>query len=112
MQFRVVSSLEGEQLEALIVPVFKEGDAASNTPADLRGTVEWVAREHGDTKLFAPITHLQSNGDGSTRLIVVNAGKRAEMDIARAWQFAGASRSSSSQTRSIRRKRCRARSRA
>lgn len=90
MQFRVVPSLEGEQLDALIVPVFKEGDAASNTPADLRGTAEWVAKEHGETKLFTPITHLQSNGDGSTRVIVVNAGKRADMDVARAWQFASA----------------------
>jgi leucyl aminopeptidase len=90
LQFRVVSSLEGEHLDALIVPVFKEGDAASNTPADMRATAEWVAKEHGDTKLFAPITHLQSNGDGSTRLIVVGAGKHAELDVARAWQFVSA----------------------
>ena len=88
MQFRVVPSLEGEHLDALIVPVFKEGDAASNTPADIRSTAEWVAKENGDTKMFAPITHLQSNGDGSTRLIVVASGKRADFDVARAWQFA------------------------
>ncbi|HUP83923.1 MAG TPA: leucyl aminopeptidase [Candidatus Limnocylindria bacterium] len=86
----MVSSLEGEHLDAVIVPVFKEGDAAGNTPADIKGTAEWVAKEHGDTKLFAPITHLQSNGDGSTRLVVVGAGKRVEMDVARAWQFASA----------------------
>ena len=92
MQFRVVSSLEGEQLDAVIVPVFKEGDAASNTPADVRATAEWVAREHGDTRLFGPITHLQqaANGGSSTRLIVVAAGKRAELDLARAWQTASA----------------------
>ena len=89
MQFRVVSSLEGEQLDALIVPVLKEGDAASNTPADIKGTAEWVAREHGDTKMFAPITHLQSNGDGSTRMIVVGSGKRADFDVARAWLAPG-----------------------
>jgi leucyl aminopeptidase len=59
LQFRVVSSLEGEQLDALIVPVFKEGAAASND-------------------------------DGSTRMIIVGSGKRAEFDVARAWQFASA----------------------
>jgi leucyl aminopeptidase len=92
LQFRVVSNLEGEHLDALIVPVFKEGDAASNTPADMRATAEWVAREHGETKLFTPITHLQqsANGGSSTRLIVVAAGKRAELDVARAWQTASA----------------------
>ena len=90
MHFRVVSSLEGEQLDALIVPVFKEGDAAGNTPADIKATAEWVAREHGDTKMFAPITHLQSSGDGSTRMIVVGSGKRADFDVARAWQFTSA----------------------
>ena len=90
MQFRVVSNLEGEHLDALIVPVFKEGDAASNAPTDIRATAEWVAREHGDTNMFAPITHLQTSGDGSTRLIVVGSGKRADFDVARAWQFASA----------------------
>jgi leucyl aminopeptidase len=84
----VVSNLEGEHLDAVIVPVFKEGDAAGNTPADIKATAEWVARENGDTKMFAPTTHLQSNGDGSTRLIVVGSGKRADFDVARAWQFA------------------------
>jgi leucyl aminopeptidase len=90
LQFRVVSSLEGEHLDALIVPVFKEGDAASNTPADVRDTAAWVAREHGDTKMFAPITHLQSSAESSTRLIVVPAGQRADFDVARSWQFASA----------------------
>ncbi len=91
MQFRVVSSLEGQPLDALIVPVFKEGDAASNTPADVRGTAEWVARENSENTLFAPITHFQqTGGDGSTRLVVVGAGKRAELDLQRAWQIVSA----------------------
>ncbi|MEP7360620.1 MAG: leucyl aminopeptidase [Chloroflexota bacterium] len=91
MQFHVVSSLEGEHLDALIVPVFKEGDAANNAPADMRANAEWVAHEHGDTKMFGPLTHLQQASDGSsTRLIVVPAGKRAEFDVARGWQTCSA----------------------
>ena len=34
LQFRTVSSLDGDQLDAVIVPVFKEGDASDSTPAD------------------------------------------------------------------------------
>ena len=91
MQFRAVSSLDGERLDALIVPVFKEGDAAGNTPPDLRATAEWVARENSEHKLFGPITHLQeADQGGSTRLVVVGAGKRAEFDIGRAWQVVSA----------------------
>jgi hypothetical protein len=35
LQFRVVSSLEGQPLDALSVP-YSRGDAVSNTPADVR----------------------------------------------------------------------------
>ena len=52
MQFRTVAAPEGAQLDALIVPVFKEGDAASGTPAADRETAEWVAREQGSPKIF------------------------------------------------------------
>ena len=91
MQFRVVSNLEGEHLDAVLVPVFKEGGAASNTPDELRGTAEWVARENDESKMFAPLTHLQQSSDGaSTRLVVVPAGKRADFDVARAWQMCSA----------------------
>ena len=91
MQFRVVSSLEGEPLDAVIVPVFKEGAAVSNTPADARGTAEWVARENSEHKLYGPITHFQqAEGNGSARLVVVGAGKRAELDLQRAWQVVSA----------------------
>jgi leucyl aminopeptidase len=91
LQFRVVSSLESEHLDALIVPVFKEGDAASNTPADVRGPAEWVARENSEHKLFTAITHLQqTDGGASTRLVVVGAGKRAELDLQRSWAIVSA----------------------
>jgi leucyl aminopeptidase len=91
LQFRTVSSLDGERLDALIVPVFKEGDAAGNSPADVRATAEWVARENGAQTLFVPITHLQQPDQGnSTRLIVVGAGQRAEFDLQRAWQVVSA----------------------
>ncbi|CAN5700152.1 leucyl aminopeptidase [soil metagenome] len=91
MHFRGVASLAGEQLDALIVPVFKEGDAASATPDDIRATAEWVARESGPGKLFSATTHLQSNDDGTyLRLVVVAAGKRDEYDIQRAWRVVSA----------------------
>ena len=87
MQFRTVSTLAGEQLDALIVPVFKEGNAASAAPDDVRQQAEWVARESGARKLFGSTTHLQEGSDGGpTRLVVVAAGKRDEFDIQRAWQ--------------------------
>ncbi|HYI21830.1 MAG TPA: leucyl aminopeptidase [Candidatus Limnocylindrales bacterium] len=87
MQFRTVSTLAGEQLDALIVPVFKEGNAASAAPDDVRQQAEWVARESGARKLFGSTTHLQEGSDGGpTRLVVVAAGKRDEFDIQRSWQ--------------------------
>jgi leucyl aminopeptidase len=91
LQFRTVASLEGEQLDALIVPVFKEGDAASAAPDDVRQQAEWVAHESGARKLLTPTTHLQAGAEGApTRLVVVAAGKRAEYDIQRAWQVVSA----------------------
>ena len=91
MQFRTVRAPDGAALDALIVPVFKEGDAADATPADARATAEWVAREQGPAKLFTASTHLRSEDDGSaSRLIVVAAGRRDDFDIQRAWQIASA----------------------
>jgi len=91
LQFRTVSILDGEQLDALIVPVFKEGDAASGAPESVRKTAEWVARESGARKIFTPTTHLRDGTDGAPmRLVVVPAGKRDEYDIARAWQVVSA----------------------
>ncbi len=91
MQFRTVGAPDGAPLDALIVPVFKEGDAADGTPAEARETAEWVAREQGPAKLFTASTHLRSGDDGSaSRLVVVAAGKRDEYDIQRAWQICSA----------------------
>ena len=59
MQFRTVAAPDGAQLDALIVPVFKEGGAASGTPAADRETAEWVAREQGSPKIFSTATHLR-----------------------------------------------------
>ena len=91
MQFRTVAAPDGAQLDALIVPVFKEGGAASGTPAADRETAEWVAREQGSTKIFSIATHLRaSDGEGATRLVVVAAGRREEYDIQRAWEVVSA----------------------
>ena len=91
MQFRPVSSLEGEPLDALIVPVFNDADPANTTPADIRETVAWIADESGAPKLFTATTHLQQGRDGRpTRVVVVAAGARDELDIQRAWQVVAA----------------------
>ena len=96
MQFRTVSSLDGEQLDAVIVPVFKEGDATASTPAEMKDIAEWVARESGPRKLFTASTHLQRDidgdgpGDAATRLIVVAAGSRDDFNVERSWQVVSA----------------------
>jgi len=91
LQFRTVTSLDGQRLDAVIVPVFKEDDAASATPDRLRSIAEWVARESGPQKLFSAATHFQQGEGGrSTRLVVVAAGKRDEFDLQRAWRVAAA----------------------
>ncbi len=59
MQFRTVATLDGEQLDAVIVPVFKEGDSATAAPDDLRERAEWVASESGPRKIFSATTHLE-----------------------------------------------------
>ena len=88
MQFRTVTSLEGEQLDAVIVPVFKEGDAPQAAPSDIKEVAEWVAEESGQRKVFTATTHLQRDGAG--RLVVVAAGDREGYDIQRAWQVVSA----------------------
>ncbi|HEY7023576.1 MAG TPA: leucyl aminopeptidase [Candidatus Limnocylindrales bacterium] len=91
MQFQTVAAPDGVQLDALIVPVFKDGSAASGTPHADRETAEWVAREQGSPKIFSTSTHLrQRDGGGATRLVVVAAGKREEFDIQRGWEVVSA----------------------
>src|SRR5215210_7736945 len=84
LQFRTVNSLDGEQLDAVIVPVFKEGDAPAAAPSDTKELAEWVVRESGERKIFTATTHLQRDGAG--HLVVVAAGDRNGYDIQRAWQ--------------------------
>ena len=79
MQFRTVTSLDGEQLDAVIVPVFKEGTAPATAPSEIKELAEWVADESGQRKVFTATTHLQRGGAG--RLVVVAAGDRQGYDI-------------------------------
>lgn len=88
MQFRTVATLDGEQLDAVIVPVFKEGDGATAAPDDLRERSEWVARESGPRKIFTATTHLER--ESATRLVVVAAGSRDDYDVQRSWQLVSA----------------------
>ncbi|MEO6350700.1 MAG: leucyl aminopeptidase [Candidatus Limnocylindrales bacterium] len=88
LQFRTATSADGAQLEAVIIPVFKDSDAASGAVGDLRELAEWVAREGGAPKAFTPNTHLDRDND--RRLVIVPAGSRDEFDVQRSWQVASA----------------------
>lgn len=91
MQFRTVSQPSEAQLDALIVPVFNDGDVFSGVPSADRETTAWVAREQGSSKLFSTATHLrQKDGGPATRLVVVAAGRRADYDLQRAWEIVSA----------------------
>ncbi|CAN5641764.1 leucyl aminopeptidase [soil metagenome] len=84
MDFRTVTQLDPSAVDALIVPVDRDGRAPAGLPADERRLVEWVARESGPTKTFTAITHLREAGDAALRLVVVDAGSRGEYDVERA----------------------------
>jgi leucyl aminopeptidase len=91
LQFRTVSQPSEAQLDALIVPVFNDGDVFSGVPSEDRETTVWVAREQGSSKLFSTATHLrQKDGGPATRLVVVAAGRRADYDLQRAWEIVSA----------------------
>jgi leucyl aminopeptidase len=84
LQFKTVSAVGDEALDALIVPVYKEGTAPEHLSAETRRLAEWVAGESGAPKIFTPTTHLREGEAGATRLVVVAAGPRDEYDRERA----------------------------
>ena len=105
MQFRSVSQLDDEPLDALIVPVYKDGSAPAQLAAATRQQAEWVARESGPQKIFTATTHMRQpdngggggsgeggggDGGGASRLVVVAAGQRDEYDVERARQVVSA----------------------
>lgn len=90
MQFRTVATPDDTQLDALIVPVFKDAGAFSGATAADREMAEWVSREQGSSKIFSTTTHLRQADGRALRLVVVAAGKRDEFNIERAWQIASA----------------------
>jgi leucyl aminopeptidase len=101
-----VSQLDDEPLDALIVPVYKDGTAPAQLSAEMRKQAEWVARQSGPQRIFTATTHMllidndadgdngAGNGDGNddsvTRLVVVAAGQRDEYDVERARQVVSA----------------------
>jgi leucyl aminopeptidase len=88
LQFRTVATAADEQLDAVIVPVFKDADVANGAADQLRETAEWVARESGPAKLYSTATHLdRANG---MRIVIVAAGSRDEFDVQRAWRVVSA----------------------
>jgi len=83
LRFSTLAQLDAVDLDALIVPVFKDGRAPAGLPDSLREEAEWVARESGPQKVFTPLTHLRTAGD-ALRLVVVAAGTPEEFDVERA----------------------------
>ena len=90
MRFLSVPQPDLADLDALIVPVFAEGDAPSGLPDEARQPAEWVFRQNGGVKLFTAITHLRETDEGAMRLVVVSAGRRDEYDVERARRVASA----------------------
>ncbi len=97
MQFNIASSAADSSLDAVVVPVFKDGDepvhAARGAGGEIRKLAEWLAADGGAGSLFSTRTHLQpaaTDGASALRLVVVGAGKRSEYDAERAWRVASA----------------------
>jgi leucyl aminopeptidase len=87
VRFRATQQLDAADYDALIVPVFRDGSAPAALSAPQSELAQWVARQHGEQKVYSVLSHLQ-RGDGdagrTTRLIVVAAGSREEFDLERA----------------------------
>lgn len=91
MHFQTLSDPSSAQLDALIVPVFKDGSAFSGAPAAERKVAQWVATEQGLKKVYSTATHLMRDGDGpAMRLVVVAAGDPQDYDLERAWRVTSA----------------------
>ncbi|CAN5856968.1 leucyl aminopeptidase [soil metagenome] len=90
MQFRTTAEPDFDALDALIVPVYKDGQAPAGLADELQRQAEWVARESGPQKLYTAVTHLRQGKDGATRVVVVAAGRREDFDLERARQVVGA----------------------
>ena len=90
MQFRTTAEPDFDALEALILPVYKDGSLPRGLPSELSQLAEWIARESGAQKLFTATTHLRQAEEGATRLLVVAAGRREDYDLERARQAVSA----------------------
>lgn len=97
MQFKTVNTAPAEGLDAVVVPVFRDGEgaeprAAAGASGELRQQAEWLAREAGAGKLFNASAHLESGGEGGStwRLVVVEAGRSDAFDVERSWQVVSA----------------------
>jgi leucyl aminopeptidase len=88
--FHVAPAPDLTELDALIVPVDREGEPPDTLATEARRLAAWVARESGPQKLFTPTTHLQQSGEAATRLIVVASGRHEDHDIERARQAVSA----------------------
>jgi leucyl aminopeptidase len=90
MRFRAARPSEIGDVDALVVPLFEDGKAPDLLPRGVRSAVERVRQETGKHKLYTATTHIGGERGLPTRLVIVDAGDRAEWSVERARNVAAA----------------------
>ena len=90
MKFRSARPSEIGEVDALIVPIFKKGEAPEGLSRGLRSTIGRVHAEAGGERLYHATTHVGGERGIPTRLVVVNAGDPKEWSVERARNVASA----------------------
>ena len=89
MRFRAARPSEASDADALIVPVFADGQAPKTLSRGVRAAVERIHREAAH-KLYTATSHLAGERGLPARIVVVSAGDVAEWSVERARNVAAA----------------------
>lgn len=87
MRFLVMRPAAVAATGALIVPIHSDGGAPAGLPRALRATIERVAKAAGSGRLYGVTTHF---GTAPERIVLVGAGKRADLTPERQRRIAAA----------------------
>ena len=86
MKFRAVRASAIGNVDAIVIPVFVEGPLPAWLPRATRNALARIQKtEHGTTRLYGVTTY-----HGEPRVVLVGAGKAAELDAERARNIASA----------------------
>jgi leucyl aminopeptidase len=86
MKFRAVRASAIGNVDAIVIPVFAEGSLPTWLPRATRTALARIQKtEHGTTRLYGVTTY-----HGEPRVVLVGAGKPAELDAERARNIASA----------------------